>query len=69
MSPHGIAGPPNRSSQNSGTKCPLARPIKVSNFIMVGQTMYKESITKNVYTLQYFGATGVPQGQSWPIQH
>ena len=35
MSPGGIAGPQNQSSQNSGKKCPLARPLTMQNFVAI----------------------------------
>ena len=61
MSPHGIAGPPDQSSPNSGNNCPLVRPLALPNFIALGQTMYEKRITI-FHTLQYFGASGDPLG-------
>jgi len=68
MSPHGIVGPPDQSSPNLGNKWPLARPLTLPNFIVLGQTMYEKRITI-FHTLQYFGASGDLLGQSSRSQH
>ena len=41
-------------------------PVIMINFIIVGQTVYKKSVTKFFYTLHHFGAPGDPLGQSSP---
>jgi len=64
MSPHGIVGPPDLSSPNSGNKCPLARPPKAAK---LHHAQPDKSVTKFFYALQYFGVPGGPLGQSSPI--
>ena len=44
-STHGITGPPDQNSRNSGNKCQLARPMTMPNFIALGQMMYEKSVT------------------------
>ena len=61
MSPHGIAEPPGQRSSNSENKCRMARPLTLSDFIALGQTMYEESATI-FFTLLSILA---PQGTSW----
>jgi len=64
MSPHGIVGPPDQSSPNLGNKWPLARPLTLPNFIVLGQTMYEKRIT--IFTPFSILA---PQGTSWAKVH
>jgi len=65
MSTHGIAGPPNQSSRNSGNKCQLATTLTIPNFVALGQTMYKKSVTK---MLPLFSILS-PQGDPWAEVH
>ena len=61
MSPHGIAGPVDRSSRNSGNKCQkLVIPLIVSNFVLFWRPLYvdfvdvvthKNTTTSKRYTL------------------
>lgn len=61
MSPRGIAGPPDQSSQKSFKTCYAPMPFIVPNLIAIGQTMYEKSVII-LYTLQYFGALrGLPE--------
>jgi len=48
MSPHGIAGPPDHSSRNSGNKCRLARPLTVPNFGTLRQKVLDMSAVENL---------------------
>jgi len=47
MSPHGMAGPLDRSSPNSGYKCPLARPLTLPNFVTLRQNVCEISAAEN----------------------
>jgi len=38
--------------------CYAQMPLIMPNFIMVGQMLYKKSVTKFFCTLQYFGIPG-----------
>jgi len=59
-SPHGITGPPDQSSRNSGNKCQAARPLTPPNFIPLGQSVYEKSVT--ILTPFTFSAS---QGTPW----
>jgi len=48
MSPHGIAGPQNQISPNSGKKCPLASPLTVQNFVAIRRELSEISAIKNL---------------------
>ena len=48
MSPHGIAGPQNKSSPNSGKKCPLARTITMQNYVAIQHEMSEIAAIKNL---------------------
>jgi len=48
MSPHGIAGPQNQSSPNSGKKCPLAKPLTMQNFVAIGWEMPEIYVIENL---------------------
>jgi len=47
MSPHGIIGPQNQSSPNSGKKCTLARPLSMHNFVAIRQEVSEIYAIKN----------------------
>jgi len=34
----------------------------MTNFIKIGETIFEKSVTKFLYTLQYFGSQGGPPG-------
>ena len=55
MSPHGIAGPQNQSSPNSGKKCPSARPLIVQNFVAIRQEVSEISAIENLCSPQKRG--------------
>jgi len=54
MFPHGIAGPPDQSSSNSGSRWRLARPLTLPNFITLRQ---------KVYQIYAFKTLGLPGGR------
>ena len=43
---HGILGPPDKSSPNSGNKCQMARPLKLPNFLVLQQKGAKYPVSK-----------------------
>jgi len=61
MSPHGITGP----LRPKFTKFGLARPLRLPNFITLGQTMYEKCITNFLHP-SVFWRPGVPPDQSSP---
>jgi len=50
ISPHGVAGPPNQSSSNSGNMCWLARPLTLPNFVVLvlRQQVCETSVAENL---------------------
>jgi len=47
ISPHGIAAAVDPSSPNSGTKCQLARPLTMPNFVALRQEVCEISAVEN----------------------
>ena len=69
MSPHGIAGPPDKSSSNSKNwkKCWLARPLMVPNFVALRQEVCEISNVKNFCSPEKW--TKVHQNRLRPATH
>jgi len=66
MLPHGIAGPPDQSSRNSGNKCPLARRVTVPNFVTLCQEQFYISAVENLCCRKW---TKVHQNHLRPATH
>ena len=47
-SPHGITGPPDQSSRNSGNKCQLARPQTLPIFVVLWEKVCEISAVENL---------------------
>jgi len=61
---------PEKVGQNSPKLLKTCYPLKLHimpNFIKIGETTLKKSVTKFFYILQYFGSLGDPLGQRSPV--
>jgi len=54
MPPHGITGPPDQSSLNSGNKCRLAKPLTLPNFVELRQKVCEISAVENFCSPEMF---------------
>jgi len=50
MSPHGITGPSDQSSQTSGNMCRFVRPLMRPNIVMLRQNVCKISVVENFFS-------------------
>ena len=67
MSPHGIAGPQNQSSPNSGKKCPLARALTMQTFVAIRQEVFEISAIKKLCSPKKWAAqTSSILSPAWP---
>ena len=67
MSPHGIVGPSDQSSQNSGIKCPLARLLTLPNLMLPNDVREKHYRFIFFIPFSIFAPLRDPLGHSSPI--
>ena len=67
MSPHGIAGSPEKSSRNSGNKCQLARPPNAAKFYRARLNGVREKRYNFFTPFTILAPQGDPLGKRSPI--